>query len=118
MVDAETSNGPISISGGSGTLKARAANGPLTVNLDGGSWNGTLDASTKNGPLSVKLPKGYASGVVVESNGRGPIACKADGCDRGWRSSDDGEPRRLELGTGPVNVRLSTVNGPVTVKDE
>ena len=118
VVDAETSNGPISISGGSGTLKARAANGPLTVNLDGGSWNGTLDASTKNGPLSVKLPKGYASGVVVESNGRGPIACKADGCDRGWRSNDDGEPRRLELGTGPVNVRLSTVNGPVTVKDE
>lgn len=119
-VDAETQNGPVSISGGSGTMKVTAANGPLSVKLDGSSWNGTLDASTKNGPLSVKLPRDYASGVVVEARGRGPIQCRADGCERFWRNHDDdrGEPRRIELGSGPVNVRLSTVNGPVTVKDE
>ena len=117
-VDAETTNGPISIQGGSGTMKAKATNGPLSVNLNGASWNGTLDASTKNGPLSVRVPRGYASGVLIESDGNGPITCRAEGCDRAWRSNDDGEPRRIELGSGATNVRLSTVNGPVTVKDE
>jgi DUF4097 and DUF4098 domain-containing protein YvlB len=120
QVDAETQNGPISISGGSGTIKASASNGPLSVTLDRGGWNGTLEASTKNGPLTVKLPRDYASGVVVESRGRGPINCRAEGCAQFWRNhdEDDDEPRRIELGTGPVNVRLSTVNGPVTVRDE
>jgi DUF4097 and DUF4098 domain-containing protein YvlB len=117
-VDAATTNGPISITGGSGTMKVKASNGPLSVKLDGAGWNGTLDASTKNGPLSVKVPRGFGSGVVIESRGHGPISCKAEQCDRGWRSDDDGEPRRIELGSGPTNVRLSTVNGPVTVKDE
>lgn len=120
-VEAETQNGPVSISGSSGTMKVTASNGPLSVDLDGASWNGTLDASTKNGPLSVKLPRAYASGVVVETSGRGPINCRAEGCERFWREDDDHrgrEPRRIELGSGPVNVRLSTVNGPVTVKDE
>lgn len=119
-VDAETQNGPISISGGSGTMKVKASNGPLSVDLEGGSWNGSLDASTRNGPLSVNVPNGYASGVLVEARGRGPIQCRADGCERFWRNHDDdrNEPRRIELGSGPVNVRLSTVNGPVTVKGE
>lgn len=119
-IDAETQNGPISISGGSGTMKVAASNGPLSVDLDGSSWNGTLDASTRNGPLSVNVPSGYASGVLVEARGRGPIQCRADGCERFWRNHDDDrdEPRRIELGSGPVNVRLSTVNGPVTVKGE
>lgn len=116
-VDVVTTNGPISIDGGSGTVRLEASNGPLSVDLDGSSWTGSLDASTKNGPLSVRVPRGYA-GVVVEARGRGPISCHAEGCNRGWRSDDDGEPRRIELGRGPANVRLSTVNGPVTIKDE
>lgn len=117
-VNAVTTNGPISVSGGSGTMKVEATNGPLSITLDGTSFNGSLDASTKNGPLSVKVPRGYASGVVIESKGRGPISCRAADCDRGWRSNDDGEPRRIELGRGPANVHLSTVNGPVTIKDQ
>lgn len=124
-VDATTNNGPISIDGGSGTMKAQATNGPLSVSLDGTSWNGELDASTKNGPVTLKLPRGYSSGVVIETSGRGPVSCRAEGCARfeALRSDDDhrrwnDEPRRIELGSGPANVRLSTVNGPVTVKDD
>lgn len=121
-VTASANNGPISINGGSGTMKVEAKNGPLSVTLDGDAWDGTLDASTKNGPLSVKVPRNYASGVVIESNGRGPIACRAEGCGR-YRTGRDGSwdhddaPRTIELGSGPANVRISTVNGPVTVKD-
>jgi hypothetical protein len=124
-IDATTKNGPISVRGGSGTMKVQAQNGPLSVNLDGNSWLGTLDASTKNGPLSVKIPRGFNSGVVVESSGHGPFTCRAEGCER-WRAArNDDEnswhserPRRIELGNGHANVHLSTVNGPVTIKDE
>jgi Putative adhesin len=122
-VDVTTTNGPISIHGGSGDMKVRASNGPLSVDLDGNAWTGgTLDATTKNGPLSLKLPRNYASGVTVESNGRGPISCRAAGCERARRNAHedrwDDEPRTIELGSGATAVRLSTVNGPITIKDE
>lgn len=126
-VDAAAKNGPISIVGGSGNMKVEARNGPLSVQLDGNAWIGTLDASTQNGPLSVNVPRGYNSGVVVESDGRSPVSCRAEGCEQWNRTradDDDGRwyrddrPRRIELGNGPADVRLSTVNGPVTIKDE
>ncbi len=126
-IDATTTNGPISVHGGSGTMKVQASNGPLSVQLDGNSWlGGTLNASTKNGPLSVKIPRGYNSGVVVESSGRGPLSCRAEGCGqwRAARNDDDHDgwdgnrrARRIELGNGRADVHLSTVNGPVTIKD-
>ncbi|HUP60582.1 MAG TPA: DUF4097 family beta strand repeat-containing protein [Thermoanaerobaculia bacterium] len=118
-IDVVTANGPISIDGGSGTMKVQATNGPLSVKLEN-TWNGTLDASTKNGPLNVKVARDFSSGVVVESRGRGPISCRAAGCERANRywDDDEDEPRVIELGRGPANVRLSTVNGPVTIREE
>ncbi|HEY0156020.1 MAG TPA: hypothetical protein VGF28_01870 [Thermoanaerobaculia bacterium] len=128
-VTATTTNGPISVSGGAGNMKVRAQNGPLSVDLEGTSWRGgTLDAATQNGPLSVEIPRGYGSGVVIESNGRGPLQCRAEGCERFVSERDDHDsygrrhhdrtPRRIELGSGAEAVRLSTVNGPITVRDE
>lgn len=122
-IDATTTNGPISVNGGSGNMKVQASNGPLSIDLDGNSWTGgSLEASTKNGPLSLSIPRGFNSGVVVETNGRGPVACRAEGCER-FRAERDAhdwndQSRRIELGNGPETVRLSTVNGPVTIKDE
>lgn len=115
-VDAATTNGPISIDGGSGTMRVKAQNGPLSVDLDGSSWRGSLDASTSNGPLTVRVLRDYASGVVVEARGHGPISCRAEGCERARASYDD-EPRTFEFGRGPANVHLSTVNGPLTIKE-
>lgn len=123
-IDAETSNGPITIAGGSGEWKVSASNGPMTVKLAGTSFNGTLEASTKNGPLSVRIPRNYSSGVLVESLGRGPVVCKAEGCRearvKAIRNDDDedwDEPRSFEFGSGRPVVRLSTVNGPLTIKE-
>lgn len=126
--DVTTTNGPISIHGGAGTLKVRATNGPLSVDLDGSRFDGSLDATTQNGPLSVSVPDSYGSGVVVEALGRGPISCRAAGC-AAWRAAarayddDDDDyydrrPRKIELGRGATAVRISTVNGPVTIKGE
>ncbi|HKR66665.1 MAG TPA: hypothetical protein VJZ00_23260 [Thermoanaerobaculia bacterium] len=122
-VDASAANGPLSVDGGSGNMKVRAANGPLSVDLDGNAWTGgTLDGATKNGPLSLRIPRGYGSGVVVESRGHGPVSCHAEGCERqrrSWKDDDwDDVPRTIELGSGAQAVRLSTVNGPITIKDE
>jgi hypothetical protein len=127
-VDATAKNGPISVNGGSGNMKVQATNGPLSIQLDGNAWEGgSLDAATQNGPLDLRLPRNYNSGVVVETSGRGPFSCRAEGCSQ-WRaerrrSSDDDydahdRPQRLELGNGRTDVRISTVNGPVTIKDE
>jgi len=115
-MDLETTNGPISIDGGSGNAKAVATNGPVTVRLRGDSWNGTLDARTENGPVSLRIPSNFRSAVVVESDGHGPVSCRADACREAKRSWNDEDNRRIELGSGPANVHLSTVNGPVSVK--
>ncbi len=119
-IDATTVNGPISLAGGSGNVKLSATNGPLSVKLDGSSWSGTLEGATQNGPLSLKLPRGYRSGVVLESTGHGPVSCHAEDCYTARQRAsdlDEERPRRIELGSGTPAVRLSTVNGPISVKD-
>lgn len=117
---ATTTNGPVSISGGSGQVRLAATNGPVSVKLAGSTWDGKLDASTKNGPVSLKIPRGFRSGVLVTSAGHGPVTCRAEGCPRGGFRYDDesnDRPREIELGSGDRVVRLSTVNGPISVKD-
>lgn len=121
-IDAQTENGPVSIDGGSGNVKVRASNGPVAVTLEGASWEGgTLDASTQNGPVTVAVSRSFGSGVLVEAHGRGPISCRAEVCEgkmlmrRGW--DDDDTPRRFELGRGPQAVKISTVNGPLTIRE-
>ncbi len=114
----ETVNGPISLDGGSGTTKLNATNGPITVKLRGTSWDGSLDAHTENGPVALKMPAAFRSGVVIASEGRGPVSCHAEACRQARRTWDDEDNRRIELGSGPTVVRLSTVNGPVAVHDE
>lgn len=120
-IDARSTNGPISLQGGSGDVTLEAQNGPVSVKLDGTSWNGSLEASTKNGPVSLKIPRGFRSGVLVEQLGHGPISCRAEDCRKislySEDEDDEGRVRRIELGSGPRTVRLSTVNGPVSVKD-
>lgn len=120
-IDARAQNGPISLTGGSGEITLQAQNGPVSVKLDGTSWIGSLDASTKNGPVSLKIPRGFRSGVLVEQLGHGPISCRAEDCRKislySEDENDEGRVRRIELGSGPRTVRLSTVNGPVSVKD-
>jgi hypothetical protein len=117
-ITAESQNGPLSFSGGSGTVSLNATNGPLSIKLSGASWNGSLQGGTENGPLSLKLPRRYGSGVVLRSS-HGPVSCRAEDCATFRRNSeDDDDERRIELGKGPVAIRLSTNNGPLSVKED
>jgi hypothetical protein len=106
-------NGPISIADARGTLDAETENGPLSVKLSGSEWQGKgLVGRTQNGPLTLDVPTGYRSGVVVESDGQSPVRCAR--CSEAKRTWDD-DWRRIEFGSSPERVRLSTRNGPVSV---
>jgi len=116
-VDAQTANGPISFSGNAGDVKLSAQNGPLSVKLSGDVWNGPrLDASTVNGPVSLTMPNTFRSGLRVESNGQAPFSCKADMC-RNAVTDARSERRTLQINGGADTVRVSTGNGPVSVKN-
>lgn len=115
-VTARASNGPVSVSGRGGDIDASTQNGPISVVLKGERWEGRLDAQAHSGPLEVVLPADYRSGVEISSRGGSPWDCRAAAC-RGDRSGWDRASRTLRSGPEPVVVRVSTVNGPVVVKD-
>jgi hypothetical protein len=115
-VRARADNGPISVAGGAGNVKVDTENGPISVRLRGTSWeNGSLEAHAVNGPLSLAIPSGYRTGTVVESAGHSPFDCRAEACGEARKTSES-ERRRLEFGQGTTGVRLTTVNGPVSVQ--
>lgn len=116
-VKARASNGPLSVEGSRGEFDVETANGPITVSLSGQRWDGHLTARASNGPLTLTVPADFQSGVEVRSSTHAPWSCRAAACNtRGGRDWDD-TSRMLHIGNDPVVVRLSTVNGPVTVKD-
>ena len=117
-INAEVQNGPISLKGGQGDLHLKAQNGPLSVELAGNAWSGTgLDASTVNGPLSLSLPEGYQSGVRVEMSGHSPVHCKAKLCEQANRNWADEDQKSIQFNGPNVLVKMSTVNGPVSISD-
>ncbi len=114
--DVQATNGPISISGSSGSVRIHTENGPISISLKGTAWNGAgLSADAKNGPLTLFVPADYKSSFVVESRNYAPMSCRASICDNARKTWDDND-RRIEFGASPAMIRLSTVNGPVSVQ--
>lgn len=115
-VRARASNGPISIEGSRGRFDVETSNGPISVRLAGRRWDGSITARAANGPLTVSVPADYESGVEISSSNHSPWNCRVAACGAGKRDWDE-RSRTLKLGADPVVVHLSTVNGPVTVKE-
>ena len=117
-VHATAVNGPVSVSGSGGDVDIDTQNGPISVKLSANRWDGRLEARARNGPLSLSLPEGFASGVSVESSGRSPFQCRAKACGEARRNWDE-DSRRIEFGdSSTMVVRLSTVNGPVSIRSD
>jgi len=117
--DAEVTaqNGPISMEGSRGNIRIKTQNGPISVNLNETSWNGEgLTANAQNGPVTLRVPSGFQSSFVVEATNHAPMSCRASICGSARKTWDD-EHRRIEFGSSPAVVHLSTVNGPVSVED-
>ncbi len=114
-IRARTQNGPINVAGGGGDFQVDAQNGPIDVDLEGSRWDGKqLEGHTQNGPLTLSVPSGYVSGVRVDASEHSPVRCVVAQCREAQRTWD--EPSRIQFGAGSPVVRLSTVNGPVTVQ--
>jgi DUF4097 and DUF4098 domain-containing protein YvlB len=115
-VTARAANGPISVDGSRGNFDVETSNGPISVTLQGTRWDGRLDARAHNGPLTVRVPDQYQSGIEISSSEHSPWSCRIAACRSGNRDWDD-RSRSLRVGPDPVVVKISTVNGPVTVRD-
>jgi hypothetical protein len=114
--DISAANGPITISGSSGNVRIHTENGPISINLKGTTWSGTgLTADAQNGPLTLSVPSDYQSSFSVESRNYSPMSCHASICDNARKTWDDNN-RRIEFGSSPAMIRLSTVNGPVSIQ--
>jgi len=114
-VRAEVTNGPINVSGNRGEHHLKVQNGPLTVELLGSRWeSGELEGSTQNGPVELIVPPDYQSAVRVNTSKHSPVECRAAQCKEAVRTWD--RPEVIEFGGPNPVVRLSTVNGPTTVK--
>ncbi len=113
-VRALAANGPISVSGSGGNVDVETQNGPISVDLKGTQWAGELHGRAQNGPLSVKVADDFTSGVEISSSRRSPWNCRIAACRSDLSEGNQGS-RSLRLGGGSVVVKLSTVNGPVTL---
>jgi Putative adhesin len=114
--EVEATNGPITIADGSGKLRVRTTNGPITVALRENAWNGSgLVADAENGPVTLHVPSGFQSSFLVESRGNGPVSCQASICESSRKTWDE-DRKRIEYGNGTPQIQLSSVNGPVSVR--
>jgi hypothetical protein len=114
--DVRAANGPITITGSSGNVRIHTENGPISINLKGTTWSGAgLTADAQNGPLTLSVPSDYKSSFSVESRNYSPMSCHASICDNARKTWDDNN-RRIEFGGSPAMIKLSTVNGPVSVQ--
>ena len=114
--DVSAVNGPIDLTGNSGKLRLHTDNGPISVSLSGDAWKGSgLEADAQNGPLTLHVPKNYQSSLLVESDGHSPMSCQASFCNDAHKTWDE-DRRRIEFGNAPAVIHLSTVNGPIAVK--
>jgi hypothetical protein len=109
-----TQNGPVNLDAVSGDVRASAQNGPVNVRLEGARWSGAgLVAETVNGPVTVQMPRSYAARIEGETT-RGPIHTDlpVTGSGRAW------ERRTIatDVNGGGATLRFTTVNGPLTIR--
>jgi len=91
-------------------------NGPISIALQSPNWSeGGLVADAVNGPVSLSVPSELKTSFLLESRGHSPVTCNATVCHDARKTWDDNDIRRIEYGSGAPVIRLSTVNGPLTV---
>ena len=91
-IDVEASNGPIGLSGLSGSVTARAQNGPISIRDSGGD----IQAEAKNGPIHVRGDSGH---VTVRTQ-NGPIGVSLTG------SAWNGDGLDARAVNGPIHIAI------------
>lgn len=113
---AHAQNGGVSIQDCGGDVIADVENGGLSITLPD-QWQGKgLEAHTQNGGLVIKVPKPFSSGLEIVGSEHVSIVCKGNVCDAAQRTWDNGH-RVFRLGNGSPQIRATTVNGGIVIKD-
>jgi hypothetical protein len=109
----DTTNGGVRLSDVGGDVRGATRNGGLTVTLAGDRWDGTgLDVQTSNGGVTLAIPDGYNAELTTQTvNG---------GFRTDYPMTLQGElsPRRgisTTLGSGGPPVSVRTTNGGVRI---
>jgi hypothetical protein len=115
MINVKAVNGPVAFRGSSGDVTLRADNGPIDIEIESARWQGAkLDAHTENGPVQLHLPAKFESAALVETSAHSPFQCRAEACGTAKRTWNDNS-RRIEFGGSSPVVKVSNVNGPVSI---
>jgi hypothetical protein len=112
-IDAHTVNGGIQLSDVGGDIRGETVNGGLHVELGGEKWDGPgLDLKTVNGGVTLRVPPNF-SGELDARTSNGGIAVDFPITVSGLINNR----RQITgtLGSGGPRLRLSAVNGGITI---
>jgi DUF4097 and DUF4098 domain-containing protein YvlB len=113
---AEAQNGGVSIHDCGGEISVSVQNGGVSINVPE-HWEGKgLEAHTRNGGLVVSVPRNFGGGLEIVGSEHASIICRDNICDSAERTWDNGH-RMLRLGGPNPQVRATTVNGGIVVKE-
>ncbi|GAB2779459.1 hypothetical protein GCM10027175_17320 [Hymenobacter latericoloratus] len=110
----ESTNGSLALTGVGGDVRGKTTAGSLTLTLTGSAWQGPgLDVSTVNGSIAWQLPAVYAATIMARTV-QGRVQAELN------TKRKSVLPHNLvaTLGKGGAQLRATTVNGSVTVKQE
>lgn len=111
-VDARTVNGGIQLNDVGGDIRGETVNGGLHVELGGEKWDGAgLDLKTVNGGVTLRVPPNF-SGELDARTSNGGISVDIPMSVSGLLNR-----RQIHgtLGAGGPRLRLSAVNGGITI---
>jgi hypothetical protein len=112
-IDAQTVNGGIVLGDVNGDIRGETVNGGLRVELANERWDGPgLDLKTINGGVSLAVPSGF-SGELDASTSNGGISVDFPITISGLINSR--RQIRGTLGSGGPRIRLSAVNGGISI---
>jgi hypothetical protein len=112
-VDFTTTNGGIKLARLGGAVKGQTVNGGVQVELAGTTWDGeALDVSTTNGGVSLQAPANY-SAQLQTSTVNGGFHSELEGVVTG---SIGGKNMSMRLGGGGPLIKITTVNGGISLK--
>jgi DUF4097 and DUF4098 domain-containing protein YvlB len=107
-----TLNGGVSLARLAGSVHGDTTNGGVNVEFEGGTWDGdALDVRTTNGGVNLRMPDNYSAHLETGTTNGGmnirfPITVQGK------------IPKQLSLdvGSGGPLVRVTTVNGGVSIE--
>jgi hypothetical protein len=112
QIEFKTTNGGITLTNVNGEVRGRTNNGGVRVQLSGDTWQGQgLDVQTHNGGVQLAVPDGYSAHLEMGTTNGGfssriPLTVQGE----------IGKQLSVDIGRGGAPIKLTTVNGGVSIE--